>query len=324
MRKKIPPFGIVVIIIIILTLFLISTILIRKELLVGESEYQNYVKQFELLNRIRSSIAYLSMWQMTYIAEEDDREKYLSHRRMGKITGHLPSIVDSLKSSSLVDSINISRLQISINQLIEAHQQIITKDTRSINTLLLDSMQIDYRSVFDIVNFHIGTVQDLLIREENKRSKNRYFGIILLLIVEIIIIIIIVFIVYLTLNARKKAEKKLLEAEGYFNDVVNSMPSVLIGTDDNGKILRINRMALKLCSGYDWIDKSIEETFPQLMMCSKELKESIKSGKEFLLKEKYVDSNNETFIYYIKSFPFLLQIEKEQLLGLMILPNRKI
>jgi PAS domain S-box-containing protein len=97
---------------------------------------------------------------------------------------------------------------------------------------------------------------------------------------------------------RKLAEEELKRARNYISNIIDSMPSVLIGVDRDGKVTQWN-MAAKTITGIEATDargKSLPDVFPRMAQKMKKIEESIRTGE--IKKDKKKSRPSEQGISY--------------------------
>ena len=106
---------------------------------------------------------------------------------------------------------------------------------------------------------------------------------------------------------RKKIEKELRELRNYLANIINSMPSILIGLDAQCKITQWNNQAeiktgilAKQAEGKDLIS-----TFPHLKIVTGKIQKAIKDGKIQEDKKLYRRSDNNNFYENITIYPLV-------------------
>lgn len=80
-----------------------------------------------------------------------------------------------------------------------------------------------------------------------------------------------------------KAEKELASLRNYLSDIINSMPSILIGINKNGVITQWNTMAEQQTgvTSRDAVGKRIWVVFPRIKNRMNEIKQAMEAGKTF-------------------------------------------
>ncbi|MDC0977659.1 PAS domain S-box protein [bacterium] len=78
---------------------------------------------------------------------------------------------------------------------------------------------------------------------------------------------------------RKRAEEELLNLRKYLSDIINSMPSILVGVDIDGKVTQWNTEALRVTEipPADALGKPLVDIFPRLSSELEGVQEAIKS-----------------------------------------------
>ncbi len=85
------------------------------------------------------------------------------------------------------------------------------------------------------------------------------------------------------ITERKKAELKLLQARNYIANIIDSMPSVLVGVDTQGAVTQWNSQAERVTGlkKDDAVDKQFEDVLPRLSGEMKRVREAMQSGIPF-------------------------------------------
>jgi len=287
----------------LLFFLLVGNILsIRSQFLESEIYSREHIHTLDMINEVRSSLAHLSLWQLSYTTAVDDSEKFSAKRHMKKRSIQIADISDSISAIQMIDSMHLSRFLIAVDQLLMANDQVVIAQGISNDRIIIDSLNVDYRSVFDILTFHLDTIQELTIRKMNRRSKYQNTSLLTQIVMEIVIIVVIALIIIIMVTGRRKAERLLSETEGYFNDVVNSSPSALIGMENDGTIFQMNKEALRLCSSDHWETESIESCFSNFK-CMTKLRDAIQNDKSFSDREIITHTDSRQ-VYTITTFPF--------------------
>jgi len=84
------------------------------------------------------------------------------------------------------------------------------------------------------------------------------------------------------ITGRKQAERELHQLRNYLANIINSMPSVLIGIDPEGRVTQWNLLAQRETGipVSDAIGQSISQVFPALSLDLKQVRTAIDTGKE--------------------------------------------
>jgi PAS domain S-box-containing protein len=86
---------------------------------------------------------------------------------------------------------------------------------------------------------------------------------------------------YEDITERKQAENELRKLRNYLVNIIDSMPSVLVGVDSNGRVTQWNRHA-QITTGMDAgavLGKPLEAAYPLLSNKMARIKETIRTGK---------------------------------------------
>ena len=85
-------------------------------------------------------------------------------------------------------------------------------------------------------------------------------------------------------TVRKKAENELKKAQNYISNILNSMPSIIIGVDNKGSITQWNNFA-EVNTGIKASDakgNNLQTIFPELQLELDKIKQSIKTRQTFI------------------------------------------
>ena len=88
-------------------------------------------------------------------------------------------------------------------------------------------------------------------------------------------------VVYRDITDRKKAETELEKARNYITNIIDSMPSVLVGVDNNGNVTQWNKTAEQTTqiSAKEAQGKKLSDVFPHMASEMEMIAESIKTRK---------------------------------------------
>jgi PAS domain S-box-containing protein len=109
------------------------------------------------------------------------------------------------------------------------------------------------------------------------------------------------------ITAKKAMEKELDKARGYIKNIINSMPSVVIGVDADGSITHLNTTAAGLLEkpGEDPVGSPLEETFPALAGQLDAIRRSIRERKPVLLEKEPHPANGEIHYRDVLIYPLV-------------------
>ncbi len=113
------------------------------------------------------------------------------------------------------------------------------------------------------------------------------------------------FSVIVDITERKESEQKVRNLQNLLGDIINSMPSILIGVDINGKIMQWNSEAERYVgkSRSEVAGEPVSEVFPFLKEHLYILKESIDNGKEVIRNSVPEFINNEETFWDLTVYP---------------------
>ncbi len=112
---------------------------------------------------------------------------------------------------------------------------------------------------------------------------------------------------YAEITQRKAAEDELRRLRNYLSNVINSMPSVLIGVDLDGRVIQWNMQAEQetgLSFAKAWT-QPLEKVFPQLMIEVERIKHAIKEQRVFTDSKRQRVREGETRFEDITIFPLV-------------------
>lgn len=106
---------------------------------------------------------------------------------------------------------------------------------------------------------------------------------------------------------KEQAEKELVKTKSYLDNIINSMPSVLIGIDAGGKIIDINTAAEKLSNipTEEAKGKPIVEIFPQFSDYLDEMKQTMVDQKIKTEEKIAQTAHGERRFYNLTIFPLI-------------------
>lgn len=120
---------------------------------------------------------------------------------------------------------------------------------------------------------------------------------------------LVIFLTDLAENSikKKKAENELTQLRNYLSNIFDSMPSVLVGVDDEFKITQWNRTASKTTgiSANDAQGKMLSDVLPEMNIEMDTITESIRTRKTRQLLKKPRKIKNETCYEDITIYPLI-------------------
>ncbi len=97
---------------------------------------------------------------------------------------------------------------------------------------------------------------------------------------------------------RKQAQQERNLLENYLYNIINFMPSILVGVDQNGRVTQWNSQAESETgiTADQARSKPVEQVFPRLSSCLPEIKDSIRNNRiKTLLKQEHQKENRTRF-----------------------------
>ncbi len=109
------------------------------------------------------------------------------------------------------------------------------------------------------------------------------------------------------ITERKKAENELHHLRNYLSNIIDSMPSILIGIDSEGIVTQWNREA-EVATGIsvaDAVGQSLETSFPRLYSEMKRVRSAIDEGREQTDSKRPRQEEGETIYEDITIYPLI-------------------
>ncbi len=109
------------------------------------------------------------------------------------------------------------------------------------------------------------------------------------------------------ISERKKQEKELYNLRNYLSNIIDSMPSILIGVDRKGYITQWNLEAEKSTglSAVDTVGQALEKVIPRLSSEIQQIEKSIKTRKENIYSKQTHQKNGKTIYEDITIYPLV-------------------
>ncbi|MCP4691274.1 MAG: PAS domain S-box protein, partial [Desulfobacterales bacterium] len=147
------------------------------------------------------------------------------------------------------------------------------------------------------------------IHEKLKKKNNR--GLTMQLLFGVVLTIVIVFIIYVLakkeLRKRRRAEKELLKARNYISNIIDSMPSVLVGVDAEGKVTQWNSEARRATGvpAERAVGRPLDQAFPRLAADMARVREAIASRAEQSDSKRAWKEDGETRYEDVSVYPLI-------------------
>jgi len=111
----------------------------------------------------------------------------------------------------------------------------------------------------------------------------------------------------LLLDGRIKAEEKIHHLRNYLSNIINSMPSVLIGVDGDGTVTQWNEETARMTglSEEYALGQPLEESFPRLAPDMQRVHKAIESRKEQKIAKRQYEQNGETLYEDMTIYPLV-------------------
>jgi len=111
----------------------------------------------------------------------------------------------------------------------------------------------------------------------------------------------------LLLDGRIKAEEKIHHLRNYLSNIINSMPSVLIGVDGDGTVTQWNEETARVTglSEEYALGQPLEESFPRLSPDMQHVHKAIESRKEQKIAKRQYEQNGETLYEDMTIYPLV-------------------
>ncbi len=113
------------------------------------------------------------------------------------------------------------------------------------------------------------------------------------------------FVLLYDITERKDAENEVTHLRNYLSNVINSMPSILVGVDVEGKITQWNKTAVdrtNLCAE-KVMGKHLSQVLPNLKPVFKKIEQSIKANKSVQTKISYQTKESNSVVQEVTVYP---------------------
>ncbi len=112
---------------------------------------------------------------------------------------------------------------------------------------------------------------------------------------------------FLEITEQKRAEKEILNLRNYLSNIIDSMPSLLVGVDNDGKVTQWNKKAEQITGiNTDTAQgKTLPDVFPQMASEMKKITESIKTKKIKQEQKRPHRQNGETHYEDLTVYPLI-------------------
>ncbi len=106
---------------------------------------------------------------------------------------------------------------------------------------------------------------------------------------------------------RKKAEKELRQLQNYLTNIINSMPSVLVGVNSDGKVTQWNNKAEQSTgiAAEDALAQPLGQVFPQLPVEMQQVHEAIHNRQTLFNPKRACSNSDETCYEDITIYPLV-------------------
>jgi PAS domain S-box-containing protein len=104
---------------------------------------------------------------------------------------------------------------------------------------------------------------------------------------------------------RRQDEHEMQHLRNLLSSIINSMPSILIGLDPEGKITQWNKEAQQFTgiSSLKALNRPLEEVFPKLAIASTMVRQAIAGAKSLKQPKVCVEKDNKTVLFDITAYP---------------------
>jgi len=109
------------------------------------------------------------------------------------------------------------------------------------------------------------------------------------------------------ISERKRVEKELEKARHYIRNIINSMPSVVIGVDADGQVTHYNQEASRHLAGPDrsGVGDTLERAFPEYAGHMESIRRAIRERKPMLLEKRPHQAGGETGYQDLLIYPLI-------------------
>lgn len=242
----------------------------------SQSEFKNFIAHTDRLNDLRIHLTVLNEWLNRYALESNARERYLAKRKVLETLELIDLLKNEILSSHVLEfeAKDLAELFGHMSDLIKLNEKILefTKQNYDYSKELLE-----YRSLYNVVDFIVDNLIKSSIVASNKANTKKLLDFILILIVALLLMIIGAVALLINIHKRRNTEYLLKKTKSYLNNVINSMPSMLVGIDKNGKVININKETETVChkSSKDVEGLPLADVLPELEEYIDEIKHTV-------------------------------------------------
>ncbi len=288
------PRSVMLLIAISVSLFLFASSAVREQVKKSQRSMGVNNEQLLLIKEIRSQMATLSMWQYT-LRSTDENDRVVAQKEISATTNNLQSLTDSIQEVARIDRHYTNNLRIALNNLKEANRQIVVANSDYKPSILIDSLTVNYRALYEIASFHVNSIEEMQLASAKDAHEQRYIAIVHNLSWGFSGLVFVAVIMLLLLESRKRANKSRDAAEIYLSHLFSSMPTGLVGVNLLGNIERMNHVASTLAiAGSD----TVFDAFPFLQKQQTAILQALEKREDISFE---ITERGET--YLVQVFP---------------------
>lgn len=245
----------------------------------SQREFTHFVEQTEQLNNLRINFVILNEWQKRYLSELNDKERYLAKRKISETVAHVKNIELAVVNNKFkqFNQPEVKELIVRVDSLIDLNQRIVD----DISMESLDEIILEYRSLYNVVDYMTDNLLKKSIVNANRLNTKKFLNIVLMMFIGLLVLFVVAIFLLVNILKRKKTELLLKKTQSYLNNVINSMPSMLVGVDARGCIINMNRESEHVCnsSSSQVAGQSFGDVFPELSEYIDEIKDTVSKRK---------------------------------------------
>jgi signal transduction histidine kinase len=253
------------------------------------------------INEVITSLSDLSRWQLSVVSNSDEKKIYHAERRSGEVEAILAASIKKLSASNSEDMDSFLK---NVNALIEINRVVITdyKKRDSIEESL-----IEFRSLYGIIQYSGKEFQKDITISAEEENFARLMSVVIELFITIGFSIVASIFLGLNIYKRHEAELELRKTRNYLNNVINSMPSMIVGIEPDGTVMEINRKAEIACGVPAGVakGKNASELFPIMAPFLSEISDKI-DLREIVYKTNIPLDDEGKNICNITAFPLVM------------------
>lgn len=228
--------------------------------------YNTLIKENEITNQLNSTMLLLDSSINGYIITGNKKKLddfFYRLAKAKKLISQAETDINAQQIQTIIVKLRLylSQIEVSFTFLVNIDHKNILQDKEALQKIdTINTTFLYVKNYLEIASLSMKSKSDKLKIEQQKNSENSYSFLAILLGVEVLIVFVIFFI-YIKVILNPIQDLQIL-----LKNIVNSMPSILIGVDKNCKITQWNNNA-EIITGIkeeDAYGKIITEVYPPI------------------------------------------------------------